>query len=112
VATRIEQLAVKGEQWLQKRFEIDRVEGIALADMYEYTPYFCRTITSAIHLIRDNDPRRFRRLQTHISSIVNATRAFGGAAYLHATKNARSTFSSVRDPNQRFRSTRLRMPAH
>jgi hypothetical protein len=90
--TRIQQFTRKGEQWLQKKFEIGAVEGIALVDMYEYTPYFCRTMSAAVHLIRDNDPRRFRRLRAHIKSIVNATRAFGGAAYLHETNTCEIDF--------------------
>ena len=84
--TRIQQLARKGEQWLHKKHEIGTVDGITLVDVYDYTPYFRKTITAAVQLIKENDHRRFIRLRSHINSIVNATRPFGGAAYFHETK--------------------------
>jgi hypothetical protein len=86
VTSRIQQLARRGQQWLHEKHEIGQIHGIALVDLEDYTPYFRRTMTAAIQLIKKNDPLRFTRLQRHIKSIVNVTRPFGGAAYFYETK--------------------------
>lgn len=90
--TPIQQLAKKGEQWLRRKCEIAQIDGIALVDLEDYTPYFRRTIAAALQLIKGTDPRRYARLRRHISSIVNCTRPFGGAVYFYETKTCEIEF--------------------
>jgi hypothetical protein len=89
----INRLARKGEEWLYKQHDVGCVEGIILSDLYDNTPFFRETITAAIKLIKENDPRRFARLKRHIALIVHTTRPFGGAGYLHGNKVCEIDFS-------------------
>jgi hypothetical protein len=89
----INRLARKFEERLYKQHDVGCVEGIILVDLYDDTPFFRETITSAIKLIKQNDQRRFARLKKYIALIVHTTRPFGGAGYFHTKKVCEIDFS-------------------
>jgi hypothetical protein len=54
-----------------KTSEVGRVDGITLIDVRERGGCFKTTIENALHLIRQNDLRRYARVKRYISRIVN-----------------------------------------
>jgi hypothetical protein len=88
-------LGRKGVLWIYHRYETASFDGIALVDWAE-TPHFTRIITAARKLIKETDPRRFRRVQRQIRFIVSCTRPFGGGAYFSDTKSCDFDFVVIR----------------
>ena len=92
VANVVKKLARRGLLWLYHKHEVAQFDGISLVDADNDTHWFTRIITAALQLIRDNDPRRFRRVRRHIRFVVNCTRPFGGGAYFGDTKTCEFEF--------------------
>jgi hypothetical protein len=55
-----------------------RVDGIRIVDVRKRGDSFERTMTEALRLVREHDPRRYQRITRHIDWIVNEF-AFSGA---------------------------------
>ena len=92
--TPIQKLASHALLWLQRTSEVAVIEGIRLADG-EASPHFGAAVPAAIRLIKDLDRRRFRRLQRHITWIVNSPLPRGGGAYHHPTQTCRLDFTTT-----------------
>ena len=88
-------LGQKYRYWLYRKYEVARVEGIALIDLRPRAPRFRETITQAIQLLK-RDRRRFERVRRFIERIINDTRPRGGAAYLRAYEACEMEFVSPR----------------
>ena len=88
-------LGRKGLLWIYRRYETARFDGIILVDWAD-TPHFTRIITAALKLIKENDPRRFRRVQRQIRFVVSCTRPFGGGAYFSDAKTCEFDFVVLR----------------
>jgi hypothetical protein len=88
---------------LQAKNEVARFEGIIISDPQD-TVSFRETVLEALRLIKDLDPRRFRRIQRHIKWIVNMLLPYGGAQYAYSMRTCKIDFEkSVWDAYSDFR---------
>jgi hypothetical protein len=92
-------LGRKGLLWIYRKCESARFDGIALVD-WDETPHFVTIVTAALKVIKENDPRRFHRVQREIRFVVNCTRPFGGGAYFSDTKACEFEFEALRSDEE------------
>lgn len=92
MAKLIQRLINRGLLWVQRRTEIARFEGIALADVRRRSHHFETVMLEALRQIRDHDLRRFARVKRHIAWIVNTDLEFGGAEYSYQTRTCSVDF--------------------
>ena len=57
--------------WMLRHMAAARVDGIGIVDVRGRNDSFTRIISQALHLVRDHDPRRYKRIVRHIAWIVN-----------------------------------------
>ncbi len=69
--------------WTMKGNEVSRIDGIVLFDTRKRGDSFRPTIESALHLIRQHDPRRYARIQQNIVGIINQILKPGTRAQYH-----------------------------
>jgi hypothetical protein len=74
-----ERLSDIGFVWLYKRNVVGHFERIPLVSMVENSTPYVRVSTYALKLIRDHDPKRFRRVVDQTRWLVDA--ALSGGAY-------------------------------
>ena len=79
---------------LQRTSEVDRIEGIILADTQD-SLLFRSAVPAALQLIKNLDPRRFRRVQRYIKWIVNCPLPYGGGQYHYPTRTCRLDFEKT-----------------
>jgi hypothetical protein len=65
---------------LYRSREVARVDGMILINLRENTSQFREVLLAALQLLKETDPRRYRRVQKHIVWIVNETLAIRGSA--------------------------------
>jgi hypothetical protein len=88
---------------LQRGGEVARFDGIILSDMRtddEGKSLFAETLLASLRLLKDVDPRRFRRVQRHITWVTSRTLPNGGASYHYSTRTCYIDFEepdAVRD---------------
>ncbi len=83
---------------LQKENEVARFEGIILSDPSN-DALFRETVLAALHLIKELDSRRFRRIQKYVNWIVNVLLPYGGGEYSYSMRTCRLDFEkSVWEP--------------
>ena len=83
---------------LQAKNEVAKFEGITLSDADENVS-FRETVLEALRLVKDLDPRRFRRIQRYIKWVVNVPLAYGGGEYAYSMRTCRLDFErSVWEP--------------
>jgi hypothetical protein len=88
IITPFQKLLNRGLLRLQRTSEIGRFDGIILADTQD-SSLFRNSVLAALQLIKQLDSRRFRRLQRHISWIVNCPLPHGGGQYHYPTRTCR-----------------------
>ena len=64
-----------------RRFEVERIDGIALVDLRNRGDSFQQTIHDALTLIRQHDLRRYSRVRRYIHRVVNHVQASSMAMY-------------------------------
>lgn len=67
--------------WSMRKSETGRFDGIGLASFRRNGDSFTKTIGSALHLIKEQDPRRYARVKRYIAWIVNGINNALGAQY-------------------------------
>ena len=83
---------------LQAQNEVARFEGVIISDPRDNLS-FQQTILAALRLVKDLDPRRFRRIQQYIKWIVNVLLPYGGAEYAYSMRTCKIDFEkSVWEP--------------
>lgn len=90
----LEKVLRRGLLSLQAKNEVARFEGIIISDPQEKV-LFRETVLAALHLIKDLDPRRFRRLQKYIKWIVNVMLPYGGAEYAYSMRTCKIDFEKT-----------------
>jgi hypothetical protein len=65
------------EKFLLQTFDAIKICDIASADDTEQQLFCCRTL-KALELIKENDPRRYRRIQRHLVYIINCRTLLAG----------------------------------
>ena len=89
---------------MQAQNEIARFEGIIISDPDDNVS-FRKTVLAALLLIKDLDPRRFRRIQAFVKWVVNVPLAYGGGEYSYSTRTCRLDFEkSVWEPHANYAS--------
>src|SRR5438045_3803167 len=78
---------------IQAQSEVARFDGIIISDPNENVA-FHDTVLAALKLIKDLDPRRFRRIRRHIKWVVNVMLAHGGARYSCPTRTCKIDFEN------------------
>ena len=88
---------------LQSSSEVARFDGIILADLRSHRSkarHFRDTLLAALRLLKATDPRRYTRVQKHLSWVVNMTLSRHGAAeYRHMTRTCASDILEVSHEN-------------
>ena len=56
------------------------------------TPYFRETLATAFDILRQRDPRRHKRLLTHVRRIMNFPMGYSGAGYIQHLKAYATSF--------------------
>ncbi len=79
---------------LQSQNEVARFDGIIISDPNKDVA-FRDTALAALKLIKDLDPRRFRRIQRHIKWVVNVILPHGGARYSWSTRTCKIDFEKT-----------------
>lgn len=75
------------EQWFLRTRSIGRVEGIVLVDYPRNTPFFRETFATALQILQQRDPRRHKRVLTHVRRIMNFPPVgYSGAGYIQHLK--------------------------
>jgi len=74
------------EQWFLRTRKVGEVEGIVLIDYPQNTPFFRETFASALQILQQRDPRRHKRVRTHVRRIMNFPVGYSGAGYIHHLK--------------------------
>lgn len=71
--------------WLLRKNEVERVENIGISDLRNSDDeHFRETILSALRLLQQVDPRRYRRAQACLDWIAFVTLSEPGAEYHHS----------------------------
>ena len=92
IITRI--LAWPYEQWFLHTRAAGEIEGIALVDYPRNTPFFRETFATALEILRQRDPRRHKRVITHVQRIMNFPVGYSGAGYIQHLKAYATSFQS------------------
>lgn len=87
----LEKLLKRSLLSLQAENEVARFEGIVISDGDD-NPSFRETVLAALQLIKELDPRRFRRIQRYIKWVVNVPLAHGGGEYAYSMHTCRIDF--------------------
>jgi hypothetical protein len=88
----VEEFARRAELRLYRKHEIGRYDGIALVDLYDYTPYFEKTLVGALELIKNTNPKHFARVLRYMRCIVNCTLPRGGTTYRYTIRTCEIDF--------------------
>ena len=80
------------EQWFLHTRAAGEVDGIALIDYPRNTPYFRETFATALDILRQRDPRRYKRVVTHVRRIMNFPVGYSGAGYIQHLKAYATSF--------------------
>jgi hypothetical protein len=80
------------EQWFLHTRAAGEVEGIVLVDYPRNTPYFRETFATALEILRQRDPRRHKRVITHVQRIMNFPVGYSGAGYIQHLKAYATSF--------------------
>ena len=70
------------ERWFLRTRNVGEVEGIVLIDCPQNTPFFRETFASALQILQQRDPRRHKRVRTHVRRIMNFPVGYSGAGYI------------------------------
>ena len=84
-------LVRRGFLALLAKNEVARFEGIIISDP-KNEALFRETVVAALQLIKELDPRRFRRIRRYITWIVNVMLPHGGARYAHSMRTCKIDF--------------------
>ncbi len=82
------------EKWFLHTRAAGEVEGSGLIDYPRNTPYFRETFATALDVLRQRDPRRYKRVVTHIRRIMNFPIGYSGAGYIRHLKAYATSFRS------------------
>jgi hypothetical protein len=90
----LQYLSHKGFDWIFREKRIGNFEGIHFSSLNHETEAFLRVITRSLSLIRDHDPRRFRRVKEQVTTLADEPlhTGAGAAGYLHYIKAVRLDF--------------------
>jgi hypothetical protein len=74
------------EQWFLRTRSVGEVERIVLVDYPRNTPFFRETFAAALQILQQRDPRRHKRVLTHVRRIMNFPVGYSGAGYIQHLK--------------------------
>ena len=80
------------EQWFLRTRTVGEIEGIALVDYPRNTPFFRETFATTLDILKQRDPRRYRRVLTHVRRIMNFPVGYSGAGYIQHLKAYATSF--------------------
>ena len=83
--------------WTLRRSEVGRVDNVGLASLRGNGHAFSRVIESSLRLIREQDARRYARVNNHVSWIVNQIYSAAGANYQPSIRAIFLEFDELRD---------------
>ncbi|RYD21239.1 MAG: hypothetical protein EOP88_12120 [Verrucomicrobiaceae bacterium] len=91
----LQYLSHKAFNWIFRNNRIGNFEGIHLSSLNHETEAFLRVITRSLALIRDHDPRRFKRVKEQVTTLADEPLHTGAlsASYLHYIKAVRIDFA-------------------
>jgi len=79
-------LADRLKLWTLRLMRATRFDGIRIVDLRKGGDSFEHTIAEALRLVREHDPRRYKRITRHIDWIVNELALSGGLEYEKGTR--------------------------
>jgi hypothetical protein len=86
------------EQWFLRTRTVGDVEGIVLIDYPQNTPFFRETFAAALQILQQRDPRRHKRVLTHVRRIMNFPVGYSGAGYIQHLKAYATSLQPLTEP--------------
>lgn len=80
------------EQWYLRTRSVGEVEGIVLVDYPGDTRFFRETFATALQILQQRDPRRYKRVLRHVRRIMNFPVGYSGAGYIQHLKAYATSF--------------------